>query len=62
MRARLRVQMAVDPEEVGEIAVRDTLNKKLIIIPGKLAKTMATIVRILPTRFLAFLYYKLAKN
>lgn len=56
------VQMAVDPKKVGEIAVRETLNRKLIIIPGILAKTMSTIIRILPMRFLAFLYDKAGKN
>jgi hypothetical protein len=50
--------MAVDQKKVGEIAVRETLNGKLIIIPGRLAKTVALLIRILPARFLAFLYHK----
>ncbi len=58
----LGVQMAVDQKKVGEIAVRETLNGKLIIIPGTLAKTIALLLRILPKRFLAFLYHKLGKK
>jgi len=56
------VQMAVDPKQVGEIAVRETLNKKLIIIPGTLAKIMAVVIRLFPRRLVVFLYARLGKK
>ena len=49
-------QMAVPPEEVGEIAAKKTLEKKLIIIPGTLAKISAAIIRILPRRWITNIY------
>jgi short-subunit dehydrogenase len=52
-------QMAVSPEKVGEIAVRKTLNKKLVIIPGGLNKIVAFVIRVLPRRWITGLYYKL---
>ena len=52
-------QMAVSPERVGEIAVRKTLNKKLVIIPGGLNKIAAFVIRTLPRRWITALYYKL---
>ncbi len=54
-------QMAVSPEKVGEIAVRKTLNKKLVIIPGGLNKMVAFAIRVLPRRWITGLYYKLGK-
>ena len=50
------MRMAVSPERVGEIAVRETLNKKLVIVPGSLAKIAAAIIRILPRRFVTGFY------
>ena len=52
-------QMAVSPKRVGEIAVRKTLNKKLVIIPGGLNKIVAFVVRVLPRRWVVALYDKL---
>src|ERR1022692_2266657 len=46
------MQMAVSPERVGEIAVRETLNRKLVIVPGALSKFMAFLVRALPRRLI----------
>jgi len=54
--------MAVDPDLVGEIAVRRMLNRRLIIVPGALAKTVSVLLRSLPKRLLLFLYYELGKN
>ena len=51
-------QMAVSPKKVGEIAVRKTLNKKLVIIPGTLNKVVAFIIRVLPRRWIVALYDK----
>ena len=52
-------QMAVSPKRVGEIAVRKTLDKKLVIIPGTLNKVMAFVIRVLPRRWVVALYDKL---
>ncbi|HMK27753.1 MAG TPA: SDR family NAD(P)-dependent oxidoreductase [Chitinophagaceae bacterium] len=51
-------QMAVSPEKVGEIAVRKTLHKKMVIIPGGLNKIVAFVIRVLPRRWITALYYK----
>jgi short-subunit dehydrogenase len=56
------MKMAVPPERVGEIAVRETLNKKLVIVPGTLAKFMAFLVRFLPRRWIVSIYYKAGKK
>jgi short-subunit dehydrogenase len=50
------MQMAVPPKKVGEIAVKKTFKKKLIITPGTLAKINATIIRTLPRRWMTGLY------
>jgi len=50
------MQMAVPPKKVGEIAVRKTLKKKLIIVPGTLAKISATVIRTLPRRWVTGMY------
>jgi short-subunit dehydrogenase len=50
------MQMAVPPKKVGEVAVKKTLKKKMIIIPGGLSKFSATIVRTLPNRWMAGIY------
>ena len=55
----LGIQMAVPPEEVGEIAVRKTLKKKLIIVPGTLAGISAAIIRTLPKKWMTSIYGEL---
>jgi len=50
------MQMAVPPGEVGEIAVRKTLEKQLIIVPGMLAKISAAIICTLPKRWMTSIY------
>jgi uncharacterized protein len=52
------MQMAVSPERVGEIAVRETLNKKFIIVPGGLSKLMAFLIRALPRSLIVSIYNK----
>jgi len=52
------MKMAVSPERVGEIAVRETLNKKLIIVTGTLAKIATTVIRFLPRRWVVAAYGK----
>lgn len=54
------MKMAVPPKKVGEVAVKKTLKKKMIIIPGTLSKFSATIVRTLPHRWMAGIYGGLA--
>ena len=53
---RLGMMMAVSPKRVGEIAVAETLNKKLIIVPGRLAKLASIVIRFLPRRWVVSLY------
>jgi len=49
-------QMALDPETVGEVAIKNTFEKKLIIVPGTLAKISSTLIRILPRKWIVNLY------
>ncbi|HMG92834.1 MAG TPA: SDR family NAD(P)-dependent oxidoreductase [Chryseolinea sp.] len=49
-------QMAVPPKRVGEKAVKKTLKKKMIIVPGTLSNISATIIRTLPKRWMAGIY------
>jgi short-subunit dehydrogenase len=56
------MQMAVPPSKVGEVAVRETLNGKMIIVPGTLAKITSGIVRILPRGILASVYGNLGEE
>ena len=52
-------QMAVSPARVGEIAIRKTINRRMMIIPGGLNKIFASIIRILPRRWITGIYGKL---
>lgn len=56
------MKMAVDPRKVGEIAVRETLNGKLIIVPGTGAKVMSMLLRALPRRLAVMLYHQVGKR
>jgi uncharacterized protein len=47
----LGMQMAVGPQKVGEIAIRKTLKKKPMIVPGTLAGIMSAALRTLPVRW-----------
>ena len=50
------MKMAVSPKKVGEVAVRKTLEKKMMIVPGTLAKISAAVIRFLPKRWVVALY------
>ena len=50
------MKMAVPPERVGEIAIRKTLKKRMIIVPGTLAKISSILIRLLPRRTIVALY------
>jgi uncharacterized protein len=52
----LGMKMAVAPRKVGEVAVRKTLKKKMIIVPGLSAKISARLLRILPNRLIVSIY------
>jgi short-subunit dehydrogenase len=56
------MQMAVPPKKVGEIAVKKTLNGKMMIVPGVLSSVMSGVIRILPKRWMAAIYNKVGKN
>ena len=55
------MKMAVSPRKVGEIAVQETLNGKLIIVPGTAAKLTSTIIRALPRRLVVKIYNNVGK-
>ncbi len=55
-------KMGLLPQTVGEIAVRDMLNGKMIIIPGKLAAIGSFLLRILPARFSARILFRSGKH
>ena len=56
------MQMAVPPARVGEVAVRQTLKGKMIIVPGTLAKVTSGVVRFLPRGVLASIYGSLGEE
>jgi short-subunit dehydrogenase len=49
-------QMAIPPARVGEIAIKKTLKKKALIVPGGMSKFMSGVIRFLPTRWVAGIY------
>ncbi|HXB31168.1 MAG TPA: SDR family NAD(P)-dependent oxidoreductase [Puia sp.] len=53
--------MALEPGLVGELAIRGLLRRKMIIVPGKLARLISYILRILPDQFIAYLIYSFRK-
>ncbi|MBK5271778.1 MAG: hypothetical protein JJE22_12275 [Bacteroidia bacterium] len=55
-------KISVSPKRVGEIAVRRTLRKRMIIVPGTLAKMISIFVRVLPKRMLVAIYNKTGKK
>ena len=55
-------KIAITPKRAGEIAVRKTLQKKMIIVPGTLAKLISIFLRVVPRRTITAIYYRLNKN
>lgn len=53
--------MAVPPEKVGEVAVRKTLNRKMMIVPGFLPGVASVVVRYLPKGWITGIYNKAGK-
>jgi short-subunit dehydrogenase len=54
--------MALDPKTVGEVAVNETFNRRLIIVPGTLAKISSVIIRFLPRRWVVNIYGSAGKK
>ena len=48
--------IAVPPAKVGEIAVKQTLNGKMLIIPGTTAKLSAAFLRLMPRKTITNMY------
>lgn len=57
----LGMLMAVPPEKVGEVAIRKTLQRKMIIVPGFLPKVASVVVRYLPKNWITGIYNKAGK-
>ena len=55
-------KIAVPPKRVGEIAVRKTLRKKMMIVPGTLANLISMFLRFIPKRTIIAVYEKFKKN
>jgi uncharacterized protein len=55
-------KMAVKSDFAGEVIVRAMLNGKMIVVPGKLAKLVSCLLRMLPNGFLARLQYSFKKK
>jgi len=51
-------KMALLPHRVGEVAVKKTLKKHMIIVPGTLAKIMSGVLRVVPKRWTTAIYSK----
>jgi uncharacterized protein len=50
-------QMVMESDVVGELAVKQMFEQKMIIIPGKMAKLLCYVLRILPMSFVARIIY-----
>jgi len=55
-------KMAVPQSKVGEIAVRNTLKGRMMIVPGTLSKISSVIIRVLPRRWITALYNKVGNK
>jgi short-subunit dehydrogenase len=54
--------MAVPPARVGEVAVKRTLKKRMMIVPGTLSHLSAMMISALPPRLVTAIYYMLEKK
>lgn len=55
-------QMAVPPAKVGEIAVRYTVKKSFMIVPGLFPKIISFFVRALPSKLLVYIYERMIEK
>jgi uncharacterized protein len=58
----LGVKMAVPVKQVGIIAIRKTLRGKMLIVPGTIASFLASVLRILPRKWITAIYHKIGKK
>jgi len=56
------MKMAVSPARVGEIAVKKTLKRKMMIVPGVLASVSAALIRLLPRQMIVKIYGKVGRK
>jgi short-subunit dehydrogenase len=56
------MKMALNPERVGEIGIRKMFRKKILIIPGTLARVSATLIRLLPKKMIVSIYNKAGRR
>lgn len=54
--------LALPPEKIGEIAIAGTFKRRMLIIPGRLAKSVSVLLRLLPRRMITYLYDKLSAS
>ncbi len=59
---KLGMKMAMQPEEVGEIAIRKTLKGRTLIVPGTMANLSSQMLRVLPKKWSAAIYHQMDKN
>jgi short-subunit dehydrogenase len=50
------MKMALGPGKVGEVAIKKTFERKMIIVPGTLAKISSVVIRMLPRQWIVNLY------
>lgn len=55
-------KIAIMPGEVGEIAVRKTLEKQMIIVPGIIASIISMVLRVVPKKILLSTMSLIKKN
>jgi short-subunit dehydrogenase len=55
-------KMALSPARVGEVAIRKTLRKRMMIVPGTLAKLTSIFLRVLPRKTATAIYFKVEKK
>ncbi|HEV8515477.1 MAG TPA: hypothetical protein VGQ59_19470 [Cyclobacteriaceae bacterium] len=54
--------MAVDPINVGEVAVRKTLKNKMIIVPGVVSALLSFLLRSSPRRAITSIYFMMGQK
>ncbi|GAB3414587.1 SDR family oxidoreductase [Niabella aquatica] len=54
--------MEVPVKRVGEVAVKKTLRKKMVIVPGTTSRFASNVIRALPRKWVAGIYHLLGKG
>src|SRR5450755_42780 len=55
-------RMAIKPDKVGEWAVRALFKQKMIVVPGKLSTLFSYLLRAMPNRYMARIFYTFGKH